>query len=90
MATRRESKSQVCAQSENSIEQDVQQVTNSKPLEQNSASKRVTVGGVAGDDTPKFNQEFGIDLMIKGYRSGGKHSEADAARSWYKKLSKEE
>ena len=28
--------------------------------------------------------------MIKGYRSGGKHTELDAKKNWVKRLSKEQ
>ena len=43
-----------------------------------------------GDETPKFSQDVGLDLMIKGYRSGGKKTETDAEKNKHKQLTREE
>ena len=50
--------------------------TETKLIDKNSDQGIITkniekpaVPGGGGDDTPKFNQDLGLDLMIKGYRS---------------------
>ena len=43
-----------------------------------------------GDETPKFKQDLGLDLMIKGYRSGGKKTDMDRQRNFHLTLPKEE
>lgn len=40
-------------------------------------------------EAPRFSSDLGLDLMIKGYRNGGKNTDKDAQRKLRKALNKE-